>query len=203
MANPTDSFGLRPVRHLDGSPWNGATVPCYVSSSYATALFIGDPVLLSPTLAEKDPTGTRPTINASAGTAGTIIRGVIASFEPLTSDLTKVHNPASTERIANVVMDPDVVFAIRGDGGGTLTSVVPGQNAVMIATSAGDTVTGLSGFDMDEGTTTAPGTTQNFTLNVLNITNRGDNALGINAEYEVLLNTQENATGRFLGITAA
>ena len=66
MANTSSAFGLKPVRHLDGSPWNGNTVKCYISASYATALFIGDPVLLTPTLAEKDATGMHPTINLSA-----------------------------------------------------------------------------------------------------------------------------------------
>lgn len=203
MANATGIYGLRPVRHVSGAPWNGAVVKCYISSSYATALFIGDPVILSPTAAEKDSTGKHPTINKSAGTAGILVNGVIVGFDALPNDLTKNYNPASTERYAYVVMDQDVVFNIRGDGGTTLTSLVPGQNAVMIADSAGSTTTGLSGMALDEGTTTAPTTTQNFTLHILAITNREDNALGDNAEYEVLLNTNENATGRFLGITAA
>ena len=89
MANPSSApFGFRPVRHIDGSPWNGQTIRCYISSSYATALFIGDPILLTPTLAEKDATAKYHTINISAGTTGTIIRGVITSFEPLPDNLT-------------------------------------------------------------------------------------------------------------------
>jgi hypothetical protein len=203
MANATSAFGLRPVKHINGAPWTGQTVECYISSSYATALFIGDPVLISPTLAERDTTGNRPTINKSAGTAGTLIRGVIVGFEELKTDPTKVHNPANTERIAHVCMDPDVVYEVRGDGGGTPAKVFPGQNAVLIQTAAGSTTTGLSGMHLDEGTTTAPTTTQNFTLHILNFAKREDNELGDNAVYEVLLNTPENATGRFLGITAS
>ena len=202
MANPTGAFGLSPVRNLDGSPYNGATVPCWVSSNYATALFVGDPVLLSPTLTEKDPTGTMYTINASDGLSGSIIRGVIVSFEPVDNE-SKVYRPASTNRIAHVCMDPDVVYQIRGDGGGTLTSVVPGQNAVMIATASGSTTTGISGFHLDEGTTTAQDTTQAFTLHILGIVDDPKNELGDNMVYEVLLNIIELAAGRFLGITAA
>jgi len=203
MANATGIFGLKPVRHISGAPWNGAVVKCYISASYATALFIGDPVLLSPTLAEKDPTGMHPTINKSAGTAGAVVRGVIVGFEPNADDLNKLYNPASTEAYAYVCMDEDVVFAIRGDGGTTLTKAVPGQNAVMIADSAGSTTTGLSGMALDEGTTTAPNTTQNFTLHIIAIQNQEDNALGDNAVYEVLLNTFANTTGKYLGITAS
>lgn len=203
MGNATGAFGLKPIRHISGAPWNGATVKCYISASYATALYIGDPVLFSPTLAEKDTTGRYPTINKSAGTAGTLVRGVIVGFEPDPDGLEKVYSPASTEGYAYVVMDADVVFAIRGDGGGTPSKVFPGQNAVMIATTAGSTTTGLSGMNLDEGTTTAPNTTQNFTLHILGIQDKPDNELADNAVYEVLLNTNENATGRFLGITAA
>jgi len=132
MANATGVYGLVPLRHISGAPWNGAIVQCYVSASYATALFIGDPVLLSPTLAEKDTAGKKLTINKSAGTAGIVVRGVIVGFEALPSDLTKNYNPASTERIAHVCMDPDVVYKIRGSGV-ALTKAIPGQNAVMIA----------------------------------------------------------------------
>lgn len=203
MANTSGAFGLRPVRHISGAPWNGAVVKCYISASYATALFIGDPVVMSPTLAEKDVTGMHPTINKSAGTAGILTNGVIVSFEPNRDDLGLTYSPASTEGYAYVCMDNDVVYEIRGDGGGTLTKVVPSQNAVMIATTAGSTITGFSGMNLDEGTTTAPNTTQNFTLHILNIKDAADNVLGDDAVYEVLLNTSENATGRFLGITAA
>lgn len=203
MANTSGAFGLTPARHISGAPWNGAVVKCYISAAYATALFIGDPVLLSPTLAEKDVTGLYPTINKSAGTAGTLVRGVIVSFEPDRDDLTKIYNPASTEGYAYVCMDEDVVYEIRGDGGGTPSKVFPGQNAVMIATTAGSTVTGLSGMNLDEGTTTAPNTTQNFTLHILAVKDIADNELGDDAVYEVLLNTPTLAAGKFLGITAS
>ena len=203
MPNATGLFGLRPVRHISGAPWNGATIRAYISSLYATALYVGDPILWSPTLTEKDTTGQHPTINRSAGTAGTVIRGVIVSFEPLLTDLNKNYNAASTERYANICVDPDVIYQIRGDGGGTLTKAVPGQNAVCIAGSGGSTATGFSSFGLDEGTTTAPTTTQNYTLHIIGIAKQEDNSLGVNALYEVLLNTCENATGRFLGITAS
>jgi len=203
MTNPTTAFGLKPLRHQNGSPWNGQVIECYVSSAYATALYIGDPVVFTPTLAQKDATAKRPTINKSAGTAGVLARGVITGFAPLVTDRSKIHNPASTERIAYVCMDPSVIYAIRGDGGATLTSNVVGQNAVMIAKTAGSAVTGLSGMALDEGTTTAPNTTQNFTLHIVGIQNKEDNELAASMVYEVLLNTCENATGRFLGITAS
>lgn len=203
MANTTGVFGLKPLRHISGAPWNGQVIKCYVSAAYAVALFVGDPVLFSPTLAEKDPTGTLPTINKSGGTAGAVVRGVIVGFEPNPDNLNRLYIPASTGGIAYVCMDPDVVYEIKGDGGGALTKVIAGKNAVMIAKTAGSTSSGLSGMALDEGTTTAPNTTQNFTLHVLGVKPVEGNDLGASATYEVLLNTCENTTGRFLGITAA
>jgi hypothetical protein len=199
MSNPNAPFGLRPVRHIDGSPWNGQTQRCYISALYAVALYIGDPVLFTPTLNEKDTTAKYPTVNVSAGTAGTIIRGVITSFEEKASDLTLQYNPASTARWANVCVGHDVVYQVRDDGSGTPSKVFPGQNAIC-ANAGGDAITGLSGYQLDA---TTPTTTQNYTLHIIGLADIEDNELDDYAIWEVVLNTCENATGRFLGITAA
>src|SRR5512146_860470 len=113
MANKTGPFGLKPVRHIDGSPWNGAVTRCYISASYGTALYVGDPVVFDTTLGDKDTTARHPTIIRSAGTNGTLVRGVIVGFEPLPTDLSKRYNPANTERYALVCMDPQVVYHVR------------------------------------------------------------------------------------------
>lgn len=199
MSNPIAPFGLRPVRRLNGGPI--ATVRCYISASYATALFIGDPVIFDTTLANKDTTAKCPTIIASAGTTTTLTRGVITSFEPLPTDLSKNYNPASTERYALVAMaSDDLVFHIRDDGSGTPAKVFPGQNAEMAAGSGGSTTSGLSSFVLDAST---PTTTQAFPLQILGLADLPDNELADYAIWEVLLNTNENATGRFLGVTAS
>jgi hypothetical protein len=204
MSNPTGAFGLRPVRHINGAPWNGATVPCYVSAAYGTALFVGDPVLQSPTAAEKMATGLYLTINKSAGTNGVIILGVIVSFEPLYSDLTKVYNPAETERIANVCMDPTVIYEVRGDGGATPDDTFVGANASLIATTSGSTVTGLSGMQLDEGTTTDPRVDQSNPLLIVGASSRPDESpLSTYTLWEVVLNTHYNATGLVLGVTGS
>jgi hypothetical protein len=198
MANVVSAFGLRPVRHISGAPYNGATVPCYIAPAYATALYVGDPVILTTVLAGKS--STMPTIIASAATDGVLIRGVIVSIEPNPDDLTKIYSPASTAQIAHVCMDPDVIYEIRGDGSGAPAAAMAGLNAEAVATTAGSTVTGLSGFNLDA---TTPATTRTFPLHILNIKNIADNELGDDVIFEVLLNTPENADGRFLGITVS
>lgn len=199
MANAQQPFGLRPVRKIDGSPYNGATQKCYIAAGYATALFIGDGVLLTSELDDKDPTGHYPSIIAYTGADQTLCRGVIVSFDPDPDDLSKIYNPASNERYANVCMDPQVIYQIRDDGAGTPTSVFPGQNAT-ITLASGSTVTGLSGAVLD---TSTPTTTQTYPLHILGLAEIENNELGDYAIWEVLLNTPENATGRFLGITAS
>ena len=201
MANPDAAFGLRPVRYLDGTPWNGATVRCYIHSAYSTALFIGDPVLWTPTLAEKDTTTMYPTINVSAGTTGIVVRGVITSFEPLPDNLTQQYNPASTERWANVcIATPNLIFQIRDDGDGTASKVWPGQNG-LIAAGSGSTVTGISAYELDGSTT--PTTTKAHTLHIIGLADIANNELGDYAIWDVIVNTSQNAVGTYDGITAA
>ena len=199
MSNKTGAFGLKPVRKIDGSPYSGATQKCYISGSYATALFVGDGVIFDTALADKDPTGRYPTIIQATGADSTLIRGVITSFDPDPDDLNKIYNPASNERYANVCFDSNVIYHIRDDGAGTPSSVYPGQNAT-ITVGAGSTTTGLSGMVLD---TSTPTTTQTHPLHIIGKADIEDNELGDYAIWEVLLNTAENATGRFLGITAA
>jgi hypothetical protein len=200
LSNSTGAFGLRPVRHADGTPWNGQTIRCYCSSSYSTALYIGDPVLWSPTLTEKDATAKYPTINVSSGATATIIRGVITSFEPNADNLSQQYRPASTERWANVcIATPDIIFQIRDDGDATPTNVFPGQNAIC-AYAAGSSTTGLSGVYLDGSTT--PTTTQAHSLHIVGLADIENNELGDYAIWDVIVNTSRNATGTFLGITA-
>ncbi len=202
MSNVNAPFGLRPVRHSDGSPWNGQTFRAYISASYAVALYIGDPILWSTALTEKDTTGKYPTINRSAGTTGVIIRGVITSFEPNPNNLTQQYNPASTARWANICpATPNTIFQVRDDGGGAPTKVYPGQNGVLTVGGGGSAITGLSGFQLAAGTT--PTTTQAHTAHILGLADIEDNELDDYAIWEVILNTCYNTTGLFLGITAA
>lgn len=201
MSNPTGAFGLKPIRMKNGSTqWDVERV--YISSAYAVALYIGTPVLLSPTLAEKDTTARYQTVNIAVVDSG-VYYGVIVGFEPDPDNLSRLYNPASTERIAYVVRSKNMVFAVRGDGGGTPSKVFVGQNGAMIATAAGSTSTGLSGWELDEGTTNAPNTTQTFPLQIIGIQEKEDNTLADDAVYEVVLNTTELAAGDVIGITAA
>lgn len=200
MANVNAPFGLRPVRHIDGTPWNGATVRCYIGSDYAVALYIGDPVLMTTDLSAKDPKANYLSVTLSAGTTGTIIRGVIVSFEPRPQDLTQQYKPVSQARWMNVCMaTPDLIFQVRDDGTGTPTYMWPGANGVLAAGTP-SAVTGMSGYVLDASTT--PTDTQAHTLQIIGCADIADNVLGIYAVWDVIINTSRNATGTFLGVVA-
>jgi len=206
MANVDTPFGLKPLRYKGGGPYNGAVNPYFIKSDYATALYIGDPVVktgTSNTAAVSAPgagsfgIGTLPEINKTA--AGDVdgatkrITGVIVGFAPLATDLNKNYNPASTERIAYVCDDPDVVFEIQADGAVAAASV--GLNAVLIYTHSGSTTTGLSGAELDT-TSDAPEANASNQLIILRASNREDNDTTLtHAKVEVMINAHTEATG--------
>lgn len=206
MANADTPFGLKPVRHMLGLPLNGAVHPYYVPASYATALFIGDPVVktgTANTAVVRAPgigsfgIGTLPEINRTAvgdvDGATKLITGVIVGFAPDPDGLGRIYRPASTERIAYVCDDPWVVFEIQADGAIPATSI--GLNAVLIATHSGSTTTGLSGYELDT-TSDVPAADASNQLIILRAVNREDNdTTSTWAKVEVRINTHTELCG--------
>ena len=205
MPNSNSPFGLKPVRHMLGLPLNGAVVPMYVPASYATALFIGDPVLktangsnagavTAPGVGTFD-IGTLPEINKSAATGR--ITGVIVAFAADPTNLGLVYRPASTERIAFVNVDPFTVYEIQSDGALGATSV--GLNTDLVFTQSGSTVTGLSGVELNSALVAVTATLQ---VNILRAVNRVDNdTTATRGKFEVRLATPtEVALGTGAGL---
>lgn len=210
MANQDTPFGLRPIRHRNGASYNGAANPYYINSTYATALFIGDPVIkvaggsnaasVKAAGMGEFAIGTLPEIEKATAGDGNRITGVIVGFGPLPNDLTKQYNPASTERVAMVCDDPDVIFAIQADGAVPAASM--GLNAVLIYTHSGSTVSGISGVELDT-TSDAPAADASNQLLILRGANLPDNDVTlIHGKIEVLINqhTQNQGTVGSLGI---
>lgn len=210
MANVDSPFGLRPIRHRNGAPYNGAANPYYIAATYGTALFVGDAVIKvaggSNTAAVTSaslghfPIGTLPSIESATVGDGNRITGVIVGFAENPDDLTKHYNPASTERVALVCDDPDVIFEIQADG--AIPAASMGLNAVLIATHSGSTTTGLSGMELDT-TSDAPAADASNQLLILRAVNRPDNDTTLtHAKVEVMINqhTQNQGTVGTLGI---
>lgn len=199
MTTNTDTpFGLRPVRYRDGSPYNGAVNPYYINSTYATALFIGDPVVKvaggsNAAAVGSFPIGTLPEIQKATAGDGNAITGVIVGFAPLPNNLGLQYNTASTERVAYVCDDPNVVFEIQADGAISATQV--GLNAILIYTHSGSTVTGRSGAELDT-TSTAPSADASNQLTILRVVDRADNyAATANTKVLVAINQHTELTG--------
>ncbi len=208
MANVDSPFGLKPVRHKSGAPYNGAANPYWIDADYGTALFIGDPVIKvaggSNDAVVKVPgqgdfaIGTLPSIEKATAGDTNRITGVIVGFSPLPNDLTKQYNPASTERVALVCDDPDMVFEIQADG--AIPAANMGLNAAVVYTHSGNTTTGLSGAELNSATDAADASQQ---LLILRAVNRVDNDTTLtHCKVEVLINqhTQSVGTVGTLGI---
>lgn len=197
MANPDTPMGFVPVRHLNGAPYNGATRPYYINSTYATALFVGDPVIKvaggSNAAAIEVPgvgnkaIGTLPECEKATAGDSKFITGVIVGFAPDPANGRETqYSKASTEGIAYVCDDPDVIFQIQADGAIPAASI--GLNAVTIYTHSGDTTTGRSGVELDT-TSDAPAADASNTLLIVAAADLPDNDTTLtHAVVEVMIN---------------
>lgn len=186
MANADTPRGLRPVRYLNGSSWNGQARVYYIPSTDSTAVFKGDLVKLA---GAGDTLGKYATVAQAA--AGDASCGVVIGFGNTpyvavdVTDLTRKYRPASTAMYVWVVDDPNVVFRIQEDSvAGALAATSCGTNCNVVVGS-GSTTTGMSGMEIDSSEVEAAGATAQ--LRLLNISDEHDNALGTNANWDVLI----------------
>ncbi len=116
MANVSRVNGFRPVKHLNGSPYNGQFNIYEIVVGDGTATMVGDLVKADGgTATDVYPTAVRH------GTTGEVTSGlalgVIVGF---VTDPTNLNTPqyraASTKRYAMVADSPDIIFEVM-DGG--------------------------------------------------------------------------------------
>jgi hypothetical protein len=165
MANASNPRGLVPVRRFSGGSYNNALRRYSAPSSYATSLFVGDPVVKTGTA---DANGY-PEVNAA--TAGGNITGVVVGFEDVAS-MTLGYGAASTTRAVLVADDPELLFEIQEDAvGGALAVTGIGLNADLIA-AAGSTTNKTSGWMLD---TSTAATTATLQVKIVEFQHRADN----------------------------
>jgi hypothetical protein len=188
MANVDSPFGLRPVRYLNGAPWNGQVRRYLIPSSDGTAVFIGDPVKpggsagAAGLMVDGVPAyGLQDVVQAAAGDP---VLGVVVGFEPIKSNLETKHRLASTARIAYVCDDPNVVFEIQEVSGGTALAATEVGLNVNFVVGSGNTTTGLSGVELNNS---GEATTATLNCRILGLVQREDNDYGEHAKWEVLL----------------
>lgn len=189
MSNANSRFGLAPVQHLSGAPWNGQTRKCWIESGHSGSLFIGDPVVLT---GSADPTtGAYPTVGIATSGASNPIFGVIVSFDPLPTNLEKKYwlTGDTPGRAVYVCCDPTVVYEVQGNADAAIAYTDVGNNGNIIATAAGDTVTGLSGWELDQSSIT---TTSSLQVRILGAVDRADNDItAIYAKWLVMINVNQ------------
>jgi len=192
MANADAAFGLKPVRHLNGSPWNGATIRCHAPAAYTgSALFIGDPVMLETTNATRATATRCPTVELATGTDGTFIFGVITSFEPDYDNLSLKHRVISTNRYCNVCVAPDVVYWIQDNADTDMTKADIGSNCEL-EMNAGSAITGLSGAELNSDTQAETASLPIIILGVADVEdNEFDGSTDNHIIWEVLINMHQ------------
>lgn len=178
--------GFQPVKKLDGSAWTGATNPYQIASTYATALFRGDPVT---TLAD----GT-----LGVGVAGATCVGVFWGVKYTDSTgVVKFMNywPGNPGVLtgsvveALVIDDPNTVFSIQetsgtGTAGTPLALADRGLNINFLYT-AGSTSTGSSAVSINNAT---EADTNTLNCKILQLDPTPGNAVGAFANWLVTLN---------------
>lgn len=191
MANTDSPFGLVAIGTTDGSDYHGKMRKVAFLAADAVAAFIGDPIKL--TTAGTTADGETPVVAAAA--AGDAFAGVLVSLTPTFEDegsLTLNHRLASTARTGFALFGSDVLYTVQEDSdAGALTASDAGQNIDIIKTVAGDTITGISGVELDSSTVlNASGQ-----LRLHYVDREIDNELGTNAKWIVTINEDQDDHG--------
>lgn len=186
MANVNAPFGMRPVRYVDGRPYNGA-VEYYFATGATGVIRPGDPVVEagSANTAEFQGygPGTLPTCTVALDGAGDPITGVCVAVLPITRD-SLIYRETSTDRIIAVARGADLIFEVQADVGGTALAVTDVGNFVVL--KAGTTATLRSDWTVD--TSVTPAGTATYQLKVMGFGKGPKNEVGAYAVVEVLVN---------------
>lgn len=180
MANANVAKGLIPYRKFDGSYYTGAANMYFVPSTYATALYIGDPVdIIS---ASNDANGIPAVQLAASGSPliGAVV-GIVDGGEPIitvTRDLA-IYHPASTAQYILVSDDPNLIYMVQDDASAQARApkLYAGRNANLVS-GTGSTTTGFSGWQLQSSSVA---TTSTLDVNVLRPLAQADNVVGATA----------------------
>jgi len=190
MPNANSPFGLRPYQTSLGVPYNGSGRAYYVPASNPTALYWGDPVMLVTN--SSDGNGVQTVQIASAGDSAQIL----GSFQGVTNNAGQTtitlrqemppYLPAGQAAYVFIADDPQILYLAQEDSAGasSLVSGAPGRNVNLLA-GTGNAASGQSGWQIQ---TSSLGTTAAHQLRVVELLQRPDNAVGVNAKWLVRIN---------------
>ena len=185
MANTSKINGFRPVKHLNGSPFNGQVTTYHIPASDGTAVYVGDVVKLA---GSSTTDGTKSTVTLAS--AGDAVVGVVVGFAVNRDNLNidGQYRAASTARDVLVADSPDLVFEVE-TANGTPVNTDVGLN-INHAVGTPSTTTARSGAYVDFGT---EATTAALTFKILSFVPREDNEVGASAKLLVKINNHQLA----------
>ena len=168
MANKDAAFGMKPVRMIGGAPYSGGSSRYRIAANYGTSIFQGDMVA--------QVTGGTVEVHADGGTVPVV--GVFngCQYTDPTSGEQVYSNyyPASTNAAdieAFIIDDPSVIFEIQADDAFPVADLL--GNFDIVYTTAGSTVTGISGAELD---VTTGATTAGLPLKAIDISQDPENS---------------------------
>lgn len=207
MANVSRIQGFLPLKHTNGSAWNGQSQMYLCDSGDSTRIARGDLVIhaggagaAGVVVSGQDVEGMPTITKAVAQTTGQDIVGVVVGFlpDPTTNlGVTNTYRVASTSRIALVITDPTVVYEIEEDAVSTpIAAASIGLLAAYNSTNC-STTTGNSAETIISSTVAS---TSTLPLKIIGLVKRPNNALNTAGagtdpgKFEVTLNTTWYAT---------
>lgn len=198
--NEDKPSGFTPIKHLSGSPWNGASNLYYAPSGRTSNgnIFPGDPVKLE---ANASSVGV-PCVDLADDVAD-VPCGIVVGVVPDPNNLEKKYLPSGTGGYVLVADAPDLIMEVQADNGAGEDELVEdgdiGANVDILYT-AGNTVTGRSQCEVDISLAAA---TSTLKYKILRLVDRPDNILGENAKLEVCFNVHQYGRGTYdVGQTA-
>lgn len=196
--------GFRPVKHTNGSPFNGQINRYMISASDSAATNVGDFVQLSTDAALVDPAGgVYPCVERIGSGTAVPILGVIVGFEVDYSNLNAGnYRAASTRRVVMVADSPDLIFAGPEDAtGGAVAAASVGLNVAINLGTASTTAPYASGMSVDSSTVA---TTATLPLQIVGVVSSPDNQVrfdaGSAAELLVRINTHAYGAAGIAGV---
>ena len=198
MANVSRIKGFTPVKHLNGSPYNGQANLYYVASA-ADELFVGDIVKLS---GSGDATGIPGCDLAAAGNTpiGVVVGIVNPKMDPdgkMTTGSIQLDLPACTQIAASgsgyvlVADSPDLIMEVEADTSATPAVTDIGLNADLIVLANSLTRTSAQTRSTAAINTTTKNTTSTLVFNILGFVKRPDNEVGASAKLLVGFNVHQ------------
>lgn len=192
MANTSSINGFRPVKHLNGSPYNGQANLYYVASA-ADEIFVGDIVKLS---GSADANGIQGVDLATTEVPVGVVVGIMHSkFDPvgkMNSGSTALDLPAVSQIAASgagyvlVADSPDIIMEVETSNGTPAVADIGLNASLASGTRTASVVTSPATIDMGTESTTS---TLNFRL--LGFSQKVGNEVGASAKMLVMFNVHQ------------